>query len=47
MTKEEFDRTLNDLKKAHKQSRQSQWISLVAMALSAIALDIRLVAVLQ
>lgn len=47
METEELEMAVNDLKKARKLSWQSQCISLLAITLSAIALIIRLVAVLR
>lgn len=43
----EVEKWQEDLKRARKRSCQAQWISLAAMVLSAIALIIRLVVVLQ
>lgn len=43
----EVEKWQEDLKRARKRSCQAQWISLTAMVLSAIALIIRLVAVLR
>lgn len=41
-----MEKRKDDLKKAKTWSRQAQWISLAAMILSAIALIIRLAAVI-
>lgn len=47
ITTKEEDKWKNDLIKARKNSRQAQWISLIALVLSAVALIIRLIVVLQ